>query len=65
MSEASETPSDGSEILSQLDSGTVSGISSPSISLSLERSLALRSEFHTFSGASSISPQKWLAMHLL
>ena len=46
VSEASETPTHGSESLSQLASGTVSGISSPSISLSLERSLALRSEFY-------------------
>ena len=46
VEDLSETPSEGSsERLSQLAaSGTVSGISSPSISFSLERSLALRSE---------------------
>ena len=43
VDEASETISDGSERLSHLVSETVSGISS-SFSLSLERSLALRSE---------------------
>ena len=46
--DASVTPSEGSGSLSHLASGTVSGISSsPSISFSFERSLALRSEIQT------------------